>query len=292
MANIELLVTVASWEERFILGLKHLLDESSPRQLLMYYFEDYADRTIDNRTYINELCQEKGVILESHSLSFKEPKQAWTTIYDTLKVDRLVEKEIIIDFTTMPREILWTILNLLDGSSAVINYVYSKPEKYNGIWLSRDPGKPRFVYKLGGEAKLGAKTLLLVITGYDAERVEQLVRFFDPHHSLLGIQVGNQYNNLGMNMSKYKQYERQSSFTLFEMDAYSADHGFAVIETQLGKYLNDYNIIMSSLGPKPSAIALYRLKIKYPQTSLAYAPSNEYNSEYSLGFGGNCSGKL
>jgi len=41
--------------------------------------------------------------------------------------------------------------------------------------------------------------------------------FFDPHHSLLGIQVGNQYhNNLGMNMSKYKQYERQSQFTLFE----------------------------------------------------------------------------
>ena len=49
---------------------------------------------------------------------------------------------------------------------------------------------------------------------------------------------------------------------------------------------------MSSLGPKPSAIALYRLKKKYPQTSLAYTPSNEFNRDYSYGIGEKCTGQL
>ncbi len=292
MAETELLVTVASWEERFILGLRDLVAVSHPRNLLMYYFEEYKEYSSQNRGIVDQLCKDNDIILESFRLSFREPVNTWRTIYDSLKFNELSSKEIIIDFTTMPRETLWILLNLLEGSSAGINYVYYGPKGYNESWLSRDPGKPRLVYKLAGEAKLGARTLLLVLTGYDPERVEQLVRFFDPHHTLLGIQTGAQYNNQSMNVNRYKQYERQRGFTRFELDAYGGDHGFATIEGQLKDYLEGFNIVMSSLGPKTSAIALYRLKKKYPQTSLAYTPSNEFNREYSYGIGEKYTGRL
>lgn len=292
MAETELLITVASWEERFIIGLKDLVANSRPQKVLMYHFEEYDEYSKVNRATVEQLCKDNAASLGSVSLSFREPVRTWSTIYDTLKFDTLKGKGVIIDFTTMPRETLWTILNLLEGSSAVIEYVYHRPRRYNTDWLSRDPGKPRLVYKLGGESKLGARTVLLVITGYDPERVEQLVRFFDPFYTLLGVQTGEQFNNQSMNVDKYKQYERQSGFATFELDAYRGDHGFGTIEEKLLGYLDQFNIVMSSLGPKPSAIALYRLKKKYPQTSLAYAPSNEFNREYSYGIGEKCSGQL
>lgn len=292
MGETELLITVASWEQRFLLGLKGLVAESHPRNLLVYHFEEYDEYSAENRRIVDQLCKDSGVSLESFSGSFRDPVKTWRTIYDTLKLDKLDGKTVVIDFTTMPRETLWTLLNLLEGSSAAISYVYHRPERYNDNWLSRDPGKPRLVYKLAGEAKLGARTLLLVLTGYDPERVAQLVRFFDPHHTLLGIQTGEQYHNQSMNVSKYRQYERQPGFTIFGLDAYSGDHGFMAIEHQLKSYLQGYNIVMSSLGPKPSAIALYRLKREYPQTALAYAPSNEFNREYSYGIGECVKGKI
>ena len=49
---------------------------------------------------------------------------------------------------------------------------------------------------------------------------------------------------------------------------------------------------MTSLGPKLSAIALYLLHRKYAGTSLVYAPSNEFNKDYSNGLGEAVTGML
>jgi len=47
------------------------------------------------------------------------------------------------------------------------------------VWLSRDPGKPRFVFKMSGLTKLGQPTALVILTGFDVQRTEQLIRFFE-----------------------------------------------------------------------------------------------------------------
>jgi len=288
----ELLVTVASWEERFILGLSRLLTDSRPQRMMMYHFKEYDKFSGENRTFAEELCKKHKIILTQREISFDNPAITWHTIYDSLNTYDLKGKEVLVDFTTMPRETLWSALDLLEEKDSAINYVYFRPERYNSSWLSRDPGKPRLVLKLAGEPKLGMKTLLLILTGYDPERVDQLVRFFDPYYTLMGIQAGEQFSNRAMNLSKYKQYQRQRAFTMFSLDAYGDDHGFTTIDQQLKDYLGNFNIIMASLGPKPSAIALYRLKKKYPEISLAYAPSKEYNREYSYGIGEKCSGRI
>ena len=61
------------------------------------------------------------------------------------------------------------------------------------------------------------------------------------------------------------------------------DHGQAVILEQIRPYLDSHNIVMSSLGPKLSAVALYRIQREHPQIGLAYAPSREFNKDYSSG---------
>jgi hypothetical protein len=49
--------------------------------------------------------------------------------------------------------------------------------------------------------------------------------------------------------------------------------------------LSDYNVVGTSLGPKVSALALYQLARKYKEIALAYAPSREFNPQYSSGIG-------
>lgn len=285
MRKAELVITVASWEERFLLGLTELLNQSCPKDLIMYYFIEYDEYTKDNRQKIEGLCREKDIHIDSYQLSFKASVESWSTIYNTANIERTAGKEVTVDFTTMPRETLWTLLDFLTENRAIIQYVYHTPERYSNEWLSRDPGRPRIVYKLGGEAKLGLPTMLLILTGYDPERVDQLIRFFDPYYTLLGVQTGEQFNNQSMNVANYEHYRREPGVTLFSLDAYEDDHGFSSIEAQLKIYLDGYNVIMSSLGPKLSAIALYKLHKKYLHTALAYAPSNEFNLEYSFGIG-------
>jgi hypothetical protein len=54
----------------------------------------------------------------------------------------------------MPRENIWTLFFwLLDMQKARTQYVYHRALGY-GDWLSRDPQRPRLVYKLSGLARL------------------------------------------------------------------------------------------------------------------------------------------
>jgi hypothetical protein len=120
-----------------------------------------------------------------------------------------------------------------------------------------------------------------------------LINFFDPTITLLGIQKGKQLNNLERNFKKSAtRYEKEPGIKLFYVNAYCSDHGFAEIEKNIKSYLEDTNLVMSSLGPKLSAIALYKLKRKYPDTALTYAPSREVNPEYSHGIGKTFSSSL
>ena len=186
----------------------------------------------------------------------------------------------------MPREVLWTVLNLLASSVTSLQYVYHRPEKYNEDWLTRDPGKPRLVPKLGGVARLGIPNKLLVLTGYDADRVKQLIAFFEPVSVLVGLQAGSQFDNQARNVQRCKEtLKDEARVEYFEVDAYSEGHGYEAIKEAVKSHLGTANIIMSSLGPKPSAVALYRLHKEHEQTALAYAPSNEVNPDYSRGIG-------
>jgi hypothetical protein len=283
MENKMLMITVASWEERFVKGANQLLTQYNPKRLIMYFFEEYRDHTAANRSNLKQLCTRQSIELEEYELSFSDPSTNWTILYDTITRDEVEGRELIVDFTTMPREILWSLLDLLESYNAIIKYAYQTPERYSSVWLSRDPGRPRLVYKLAGEFRFGIQQALLILTGYDPERVDQLIRIFEPDVTILGIQTGEQFNNQSMNVDKYKQYSDDNTVRLFNLDAYSDDHGFAEIEKQLKPLLEGYNIIMSSLGPKLSAIALYRLHKKYTHTALAYAPSKEFNLDYSVG---------
>jgi hypothetical protein len=282
----DVLVTLASWEPRFRDGTDRLIAGAKPDRVIMYYYEEYSARTEGTRVHVASLCAQEGVELKAHRLSFAEPLDSWRILDTTLEPSLLHRKLALVDITTMPRETIWAVLWLLDEGRAESRCVYHQPGEYCEEWLTRDPRRPRLVYKMGGQTKLGAQTALIVLTGYDLERTKQLRSFFEPVSTFLGIQTGEQFGNQQLNAQKHRKWaEEEPDVEVFDVDAYASDAGLAAVEAVLSKNVAERNVLMSSLGPKPSAVSLYRLHRKYPEAGLVYAPSGEFNPRYSSGIG-------
>jgi len=287
MMTKQTVITVASWEDRFVLGIQRLIVEKEPRMILMFYYAEYADRTKINRNSIRTICDEKGIIVREIMVSFKIPADNWRILQGEINQVAVDYDSVIVDISTMPRDTIWLIFYLLEKLKPEIYYVYNRPEKYSTEWLSRDPGVPRLLYKLSGISEFGKSTALLIVTGFDPERTEQLINYYEPKLTYLGLQTGDQYENKRMNVIQHIETARSyTDVKVFDIDAYSEDHGYQVLNDVVIRHLKDYNLVVASLGPKPSAVALYRLYKQHPQIALAYAPSNDFNIDYSTGISG------
>ena len=172
----------------------------------------------------------------------------------------------------------------------------SSTKSYDPEWLSRDPSRPRLVYKLSGVATLGRPICLIITTGFDPDRTRHLMWYYEPRTTLLGVQSGNQFDNQKQNIERHKDAlnEEYAEFdvTEFPLDAYSEDHGESQLAHQIEQRYKTHNIVMTSLGPKLSAVALFRLHIKFPETALSYTPSHEFNRKYSTGISHSYSGVI
>lgn len=280
--NKKLLITTASWEERFSLGMNRLIDEGCIATMIVFYYEEYSCLTQDCRESVREKAKSLKILYEEYKLSFNDTVESWKTVMDVIR--QVVNiKDVLLDISTMPREVVWYICDEFVRCRRKIMYVYNPPEKY-ADWLSRDPGKPRFLYRLGGIHEIGKKTLLFIQTGFDVERTKHLVRVYEPDMLILAMQTGDQYENSEKNIEAHKQVFKNLSGTEYiEIDGYDYDDSLAVVKDRLMGLSKKYNIIVASLGPKVCSMAIYKFREDMPDMALIYVPSNEYNDKYSYG---------
>lgn len=291
---MEAIISLASWEPRFLIGMENILDKyKTVKHFTLYYFKEYAHKTLEARTRVKSKINNFDIQFLESEISFNNANESWRTIFNTLYIEGCNSKHTLIDITTMPREIIWTVINILKEKSENLYYIYNSPHSYHSEWLSRDPKIPRLVYKLSGISKLGRPTKLVLITGFDLERSKQLITHFEPETTLVGIQKGAQFDNLRLNEEKHKaEFTKQQGFEIFYIDAYSNDNGLKTIEQYVNPHLNNANVILSSLGPKLTSISLFKYHTKHPETGLVYAPSGEYNIDYSNGIGKSYFGEI
>lgn len=288
-----LLVMVAGWEDRFLLGLARDLEDQRIRKVLMYWYDSYGERTERNRETVQSMCNSKGIKLVTHRLDIDNPPSNWRVVVDS--IDDVVRdcRSVLVDISSMPRDIIWYVLwkvdQYLTEARFEARYVYHSPKDYPGDWLSRDPRSPRLVYKLSGVAVPMLKTALLVTVGFDVQRVMRLIGWLEPAKLIVGIQAKSQYRRNDSVMNEYRDMFRgeydEDNCRVFELDAYSRDRGMATIRAELDSLGGGYNTVMASLGPKLTAISLYRVQRGDETIGLAYTPSNQYSDKYSIGIG-------
>ena len=297
MESRSIFVGAISWEERSSLGVKRVSSGAGFANALFIRFEEWSDWTVQALEDVSNLCDNRNITHEEIVLSYRHPERTWQALRDVLWREVRADDDVVVDISTMPRETIWTVFFFLQAIKANVRYVYHKPNHYSREWLSRDPERPRFVFQMSGEARLGLETVLLVATGFDAARTEQLIRTFEPSKTILALQSGDQFNNVSQNVNSHYALvggpaASATGVQSFDVDAYSPDHGQSVIEEHMATYIQSANVLCASLGPKLSAVALYKLNRRYPQAALVYAPSGEYHREYSGGIGESLWGRL
>lgn len=288
----DILISVASWEDRFRLGCERLVEAKRYSRALVYFSDEYADWTKDSRAAVQQLCGSRGIAYSEALLYASDTSRTWRETLES-SVGQLPEgSSAIVDLSTMPREIIWQTFWFLQYRKCKVSYVYHRPGKY-GEWLSRDPDKPRLVYKMSGISRIGARTALLVLAGYDVDRVRHLVDTFEPEITLLGLQIDSiAPENKERMKAQSEAFSDNKAVRQFWLDAYSSDHGFEAVLSEVARVSKTHNVIMASMGPKLSAVSLYQLHRQDDTLGLVYLPSREFNREYSSGIGESIYGSL
>lgn len=292
MNRVDAVVSVAGWEERFVRGLTDDLSSFGPDEVVMLIFAEFREMTAANREMVHRVAMERGCRWEEVILR-REPKETWTALRAYFTGETWARRNVLLDITTMPRETIWWTIGALLENGCKISFVYHQASSYSQEWLTRDTGEPRLLYQYSGIAKLGKPTCLLLLNGFDSDRVLQIIQYFEPALILLGIQAGTQFGNEEKNAGPGDLIRQQMrAVKTFIVDAYAPDWGYAEILQAVLPHLEGFNVVAASLGPKTSAIALFRLVQKYPEIALAYAPSREFNVEYSKGIGRSLGGSM
>jgi hypothetical protein len=146
---------------------------------------------------------------------------------------------------------------------------------------------------MSGISRIGDRTALLVLAGYDVDRVKHLVDRFEPAITLLGLQKQSVDSSNQIRMKAQQEaFKDNTAVVQFWVDAYSYDHGMSAVSAALEPYHPNHNILMASMGPKLSAVALYQLHRRDETLGLVYLPSREFNLDYSHGIGDSIWGTL
>lgn len=291
----KIFITTASWEPRFLEGAQAVLDENAFSFVVCFWFEEFAERTLAARNAFQTMVTKRGarylpvaLRLFSQELDPGVPAMpshaaSWRTIYRTFRRVIPESSRFVLDISTMPREALWIILDLLTEAKMDGDIIYHQA-KAHGEWCACEPERPHIVPKLGGEPSLDGVTKLLIISGYDEDRSEQFISSFEPEETIILFQEGDDNDPEQSNKRhRLRLGSRRESIQMGKIDCYVDDWGFARAREATDAFSPNTNIIMASLGPKTSAVALYRLHRQFAQSSLVYAPCREYNQEYSSG---------
>jgi len=276
------LVTVLGWEERFMLGLKHILNNFTLEKITLIRFEDYLSMSNMNHNYesIIELSKKYNFDIVEINLQYNDSIKSWNILEDYFSE---VNNNYLFNITTIPRETIWTLFFFLKRKLQSLNYIYFRPKKYCNEWLTKNHKFPRLLFKHSGLFDLNKKLALFVIAGFDNARLEQLIDFYEPSKIVIFYQNGNYFKNIDRD-EKFYSFIKRFDHEIVKINTYDVQETTNKIFDQFLTYKNEYNIIIDSQGPKISAMSVYDVYLKSEEKiGLAYVAAKDFNSKYSEG---------
>lgn len=287
MKNV--LIIYPSWEERSSKGFLKDLQYSFSDVILLRNSTNHSESFNKQLKQIENACKKRSITINYVDIC-NDSVRNWQELNKEVGARIDVNDYVILDITTMSRNIVWTILYFLRTKVQKVDIVYHMPQTYAKDWISREPNQPRLLLKHSGIYDFGKETTLIIITGFDEERTKYMLYKYEPKKVHLLVQEGGQFDNSDRNnkethMKICKEYGLKRDDIIFNhINAYSDDLGYSAIDAAINAEINS-NIILASFGPKPSAVAAYRCYMQHPEIALCYLPCNEYNPKYCQGIG-------
>lgn len=280
--NTRILIAPAGWEDRYLEGVKYDTQEFMPHRIVVPFSSQYRARTAFARQEIATFANDQNIEYREQEHDYSDSAELYRSLHETY--DNAVKDASSVRFnvTTSPRDVIWYFLHFLSIDKIPAEFSYFRPKEYPDTYLSRDARAPRLVIKRSGIAYPDLPTCVLALAGYDHERLWQLDRRFEPKTMLIGVQSGDQLGNEVRKVSL--EIDRRDGLNVFEFDCYDvSSHAVDQLKQKLKELSEPHNVIAASLGPKPSALTLFRLTQELPEVALAYIPAADYSARYSEG---------
>jgi hypothetical protein len=223
---------------------------------------------------------------ETINISIKQPVQVCQNLrerIDKLDID-LKNFCILIDITSFPKSTLFMLLKELIELGASGYLFYIEPMEYE-LPISIGVSDIRLLPFFGDDYDTKKRKLLIEILGFEGIRSYAIWERFDPHRTiaLVGKPFSSNphYNVISENenkllLSRPHVEKREISFT----DLSDAKNTLNSIYEEVG---NKYNIIVSSLGTKLSAISLFYFANHHKNVFVAFSRPNQHTEHYSSG---------
>jgi len=274
-------ITFVSWEDRFVESLKHDLNElSNIDEIVCFYFEEekFYSKTKKNISELQEIVNNESITISIYSLSFDDYLFSWKTMNDVFSKFN-TEDEFILNISTMPRNIIFSIYHFLTNLESIFSIKYFSPMSH-GNDITRNPSKPELILQHGGIMLPSKKIILIVILGHDIKRVHQLYNFIEPSQIHIGLGTNHQ---TALPSDLDTDFDDIQNKEIFEINSFSNEKVYSILKEKILTFRDDFNIVLCSLGPKIETVGMFKVHREYPETALLYAPSKDYADDYSLG---------
>lgn len=286
-------IVCASYEYRTTVVTENLAEDYIAKKGIIYvnkeFLEGRSEHTVSsNRDKLKESldrhCDDVKVIEGSwidSKFQFDELKKALTS-----KDIDLSSLAITIDISTFNREALLIAIALLRASypKAIIRTIYVSPVDH-GDWLSRGFRCTRNIIGFPGVQQSSKPTLLVVLSGFEPDRVHKVIEEYEPKLVLLGIgDPPTAPPFLERNIEEQKLILARQEVEKFSFPANHIKDCWDRLEDLVVPYLNDFNVILAPMSTKLSTIGALLLGEHHQEIQLAYCVPGEYNiDDYSTG---------
>jgi hypothetical protein len=279
----------ASYEPRTVQATECLSNDYRAGRGIVYYNKEFlhnqAGKAVSSHLYrLQELLETRCKTVETVEGSWTDATHQFFALRDVIIRDALTSlvplPTITIDVTTFTRESLLTALELIRAHypGIRIRTLYSIAGSY-GPWLSRGYRDIRNIIGFPGMQKPTLPTLLIVLSGYEPERVLNLIEEYEPKKVLLGIGTWPEGPPVTRNVHEQRLILSRRDVEQFSFSADSIKICREQLEDLISHCLNRYNIVLAPLSTKPATLAALLVAERFPQVQIAYCLPGEYNTE-------------
>lgn len=285
-----LLILSASFEDRCLAAANSLKASFASENTLILYNKEFLRRgnTSENLRKLNKKAKEFSKKVFEIETTAEITHSVISAIHEVITANsiNLDDNAITIDISTFPRHELLLILRYIrmQNPRKKVRLLYTRPRKY-GEWLSYGVKEVTAVPSYGGTQIPGRKKLLVILSGFEWERMFRLWEEHEPSKTI--VVLGDPPTNkhfLAINKVRANILRNRTNV---EEDKAPANNPFAFcrkIEKILMKHKKEYNIFISPMNTKLQTVGLFLLAEKYNWFQITTAVPNDYNVEnYSEG---------
>lgn len=284
------LICFASFEER-CRTIPEAIQECTINDVivLLNVGESAIERNAENAKYIQSLYNKASI----SEIDMDDPISATETIMSVIKsVASSGINNLLVDISTFTHETLLILLRVINDNKCFesTTFLYNGASQYSlgdvpeQVWLSKGCKDVRNVIGFPGLIKPSSRTHVIVLSGFEIERLTGLVEMLEPDELSIGEGKDPTHGNHAESMDyfkkkidRWKKIFSNDAIKLFEFSCSdivkTTDQLNMIIEDNKGK-----NIIIVPLNTKLSTLAAGVVALNNEDVQICYSVPEMYNT--------------